>query len=232
MSHQLFMALYYLTFYFTAVRFKSPVDSGLDLFPATFLILPGSAVVSALVSRLGKFRWAVWFGWAFSTIGAGLFVLWDAKTKTAVWATSLCIFGVGMGMVLSSVNFAVQAIAQTEDAGRAAAMYAFVRTVGMTVGVAVGGTVMQNLMRQDLQKEGLPTEIAKNAEAYVATLRTLKPTDPAQTAILHAYVHGFRGIFEVMAATCAFALLLSLCIKHHDMNKMLQSKHKLERQSS
>lgn len=47
------------------------------------------------------------------------------------------MFGVGSGMLLSSVNFGIQTISRSEDCGRAACMYTFVRSMGMSIGVAV-----------------------------------------------------------------------------------------------
>jgi len=133
-------------------------------------------------------------------------------------------------MVLSSVNFGIQAIVRTRDCGSAASMYAFMRTLGMTIGVAVGGSVFQNLMAQKLEALSLPIEISRNAEAYIAILKTMAPTDPARIGIMEAYVHGFKGIFEVLAAISGVGLLASLLIKHHDMNKILDSTYRISRQ--
>lgn len=136
-DHQIFSALYYLPFYFMSVRGVSPTRSGINLFPAVFFLLPGSIVVAALTTRLGRFRWAIWAGWATTTVGAGLWILLDLHTKTVVWAVGLAVFGVGSGMVLTSVNVGIQAISTTEDAAMAASMYGFMRSLGMPIGVAV-----------------------------------------------------------------------------------------------
>ena len=223
------MGLYYVPFYFMAVKFKSPIAAGVDVLPATCAIVPCSAVVSMLITRLGRFRWAIWAGWVIATIGSGLTILLDENTKTAVWVIALVVFGLGSGMVLSAVNFGIQAIVRTEDAGRAASMYAFMRTLGMTVGVAVGGTVFQNTMTQKLEELSLPTAIAKDAEGYVAILKTLAPSDPIRIGVMQGYEHGFRGIFAVLTGVCAIGLLASVFIKHHAMDKDLESKYKLER---
>lgn len=94
-------------------------------------------LVSILSTSLGHFRWAIWGGWVLTTAGSGLMILFGQDTKTPVWAGIFAVFGVGNGMVLTSVNIGVQAISRAEDCGRAASMYAFVRTLGMSVGVAV-----------------------------------------------------------------------------------------------
>lgn len=216
-----------MTLYFASAKLRGPIDSGADLLPAISFLLPGSVIVSQLITRLGTFRWAVWGGWSLGLIGAGMMTRFDANTSTAYWAVTLAIFGMGMGSVLTSVNFAVQATVHTEDAGRGAALYAFMRSVGMAIGVAIGGTVFQNLMQNRLDSLNVPNakDIAHNAEAFIKTLHGLDATDPLRSAALDAYSKGSQGAFEVVTAVCALGLLLSLCIKHANMDKILESKH-------
>ncbi|KAK2055060.1 major facilitator superfamily transporter [Colletotrichum caudatum] len=215
----LFCGLYYIPFYFLSVRFVTPTQSGLNLFPVTCLLLPGSIIVSVLTSRLGRFRWAIWSGWAITSAGCGLLVLLDENTSTTMWAIYLAIFGTGNGMVLTSVNVGTQAISRVEDCGRAACMYAFMRTLGMSVGVAVGGTTFQNVMTNRLQDLGMPEAIAKNAEIFVARMAAMDPQDPERVGALSAYVTGFRGVFWVMTATACFGFLSSLIIRKHTMDR-------------
>jgi MFS family permease len=228
----LFLALYYAPFYFMAVHFVTAVEAGIYLFPVTCFLLPGSAVVSVLIARLGRFRWALYLGWTVTTLGSGLGILMAVRgesIKTAEWAGIFIVFGLGNGIVLTSVNFAIQSIARTEDCARAASMYAFFRTLGMTIGVAVGGTVFQNMMSDKLTQLSLPTEIAHEAEGFIVRLRMYSKDDPARNAILQAYNHGFQGIFMVMAAVSAIGLLSSLVIRKHSMDKILETKHKIQR---
>jgi MFS family permease len=211
-----------------AVRFTTPTQSGIDIFPVTCLLVPGSIVVSFLASRLGRFRWAIWSGWVFSVAGCALLVLLDLDTDASVWATVLAIFGIGNGMVLTSVNVAIQAISHVENCGRAASMYAFMRSLGMALGVAVGGTVFQNVMSAKLDDEHLPEAIAHNAEAFVGQLVKLLPTDPTRIGALQAYLSGFRGVFWTMTAVAGAALVASFVIRRHSMDKILESKYTLD----
>lgn len=139
---QLFTGLYYVPFYQMSVRGSSPVRAGIDLFPAVCLLVPGSVVVAILTSRLGRFRWAIWLGWSVTLVAGGLFTVFDERTEKAIFALALAVFGVGNGMVLTSVNVATQAIAnqtvaKKEDRAMAACMYGFMRSLGMPIGVAV-----------------------------------------------------------------------------------------------
>ncbi|KAK3997976.1 major facilitator superfamily domain-containing protein [Cladorrhinum sp. PSN332] len=224
----LFCALYYVPFYFTSVRFSKPTQSGLDIFPVTCLLLPGSIIVSLITTRTGHYRWAIWIGWAITAVGCGLLKLFDQDTPTPVWAVILAIFGIGHGMLLTSVNVGIQAIVKVEDAGRAAAMYAFMRTLGMSIGVAVGGTVFQNLMVSKLKDLGLPEEIAHDSEAFVVKMAQMDPQDPVRIGALEAYVAGFHGVYWTIFGASVAALLASLIIKRYSMDKLLESKFVLE----
>lgn len=224
----LFCALYYIPFYFMSVRFADATQSGINIFPVTCLLLPGSILVSYLTSRLGRFRWAIWTGWVITVVGCGLLVLLDQDTSIPLWAGILSLFGVGNGMVLTSVNVGIQAISRLEDCGRAASMYAFMRTLGMTIGVAVGGTVFQNVMAAELTARGLPAAIAHDAEAFVARLVALRPADPVRVGALLAYVRGFHAVFWAMTATAGLGLAAGLVIRRHSMDRILESKFTLD----
>ncbi|KAL1835412.1 hypothetical protein VTJ49DRAFT_6777 [Mycothermus thermophilus] len=224
----LFCGLYYMPFYFTAVKFDGPTQSGLDIFPVTCFLLPGSIVISVLTTRLGRYRWAIWSGWAVTAVACGLLVMFDADIKTPIWAVILAVFGIGHGMLLTSVNVGIQAVSRVEDSGRAAAMYAFMRTLGMSIGVAIGGTVFQNVMRNKLNELGLPEEIARDSEAYVRQMALLAPNDPTRLAAVEAYLAGFHGVFWTITGAACAAFLVCLVIRHGTMDKDIETRFVLE----
>ena len=228
----LFTGLYYFPFYLISVQSRSPRQSGLDLFPTTCLLLPGSVIVSLLITRFGQYRVFICLGWCTSSVSAGLLILFNEHTKEWYQALVFAIYGLGMGMVLSSVNFATQANAYIYDGGRAAAMYAFMRSVGMAIGVAISGSVFQNLMSTKLLQLDLEVSIAKNAESYIPTLRQLAATNPSAAAlVLEAYMHGFWGVFVTMTGSCGLGLVSSLLITHRELHTSLNSQYKLDHNS-
>jgi MFS family permease len=154
-----------------SVRSKSGTNAGKDMLPAMCLLVPGAIVVSILSSRLGRFRWAVWGGGAIATLACGLLILFDLETDMSVFYGVLAVFGIGAGMIISSINIAVQAISKPEDCAMAASMYAFFRTLGMPIGVAVAGTTFTNAMSSRLSDFGLDTSIAHDSERWVYILR-------------------------------------------------------------
>ncbi|KXJ86842.1 major facilitator superfamily transporter [Microdochium bolleyi] len=225
----LFGCFYYMAWFFIAVKQYSALDAGIALLPALVSTVPGSIVSGALVTRLGKYRWAIWTGWLLSTIGLALTAtLWDRDTSTPVWATSLVILGLGQGAVLNAQNFAAQAQCKAGDEGAAAAMYGFVRQLGSALGVGIGGSIFQNVMALKLGWQGLDTGIAADSEAFVEVLKTLPDSSEFKMQVLDAYAFGFRGVFRAFLGLSAVCFLLSLMVKHHDMNRDISTVHKLE----
>jgi MFS family permease len=226
----LFGQLYYIPLYFASVKGKSPSAAGLSMLPCSLTLTPSAAIVGRLITRLGRFRWAIWTGWAVATLATGLLVLWDIDTSTPTWVGILICLGIGHALLLTAQNFAVQAMAQIEDAGHAATMYAFMRTLGTALGVAIGSSVFQNLMLQKLEAESLPPELAKKAEGFLDSLQSL-PSSPMKDGILLAYMQGIRGVFIVLTGISGAALLGSLLIKSYSLDQQLGSVHVLRKSS-
>jgi hypothetical protein len=214
-----------------SIRASSPTLAGIELFPALFLLLPGSVVVATLTTRLGAFRWAIWSGWLMTTLGAGLLLLLDVNTKYYIIAIALGVLGIGFGEVITSMNTAIQAISKVKDASMAACMYAFMRSLGAPLGVAICGTIFQNAMSSRLTSHGLPESIAHDSERYIYVLRTMKD-EVKKAAILDSYSHGFRAVFVFLTCISASAFAASLFVKHFSMDKELQSKFTARPQSA
>ncbi|PGH10050.1 hypothetical protein GX51_00317 [Blastomyces parvus] len=222
---ELYIALYYIPLYFQAVKGQSPVRTGISALPITSSLVPASVFVAAMIARTGRFRWAIWAGWVLTTLSTGLLLLLDAKTKTAVWATVLVFLGFGHGLILSALNLGVQAISTVNNVAHAVMMYSFLRAVGAALGVGMGGTIFQNVMSQSLSDAGLPTEISKNAEAYIETLHNLPLFSPFKFGVIECYVKGIQGVFAVMTGFSGLAMFLSFLIAWHSMDKDFEAEN-------
>ena len=223
---QLYALLYYALLYFSAVLGYGPIRTGTSALPATVALVPASIVVGVLITRFGRFRWAVWSGWAVTSLGHGLMIMWDVDTSVAAWAAILVLVGFGHGLILNAQNFATQAIALPGDEAQAAAMYAFLRSFGMALGVGIGGSVFQNVMMIKLDEFNLPDTIARNAETYIHAIWS-QPRTAETDLILDSFVYGFRGVFGLLCAIAGVGLVSSFFIQKFNLNKELVTEHKL-----
>lgn len=135
--------------------------------------------------------------------------------------------GLGHGLILMSLNFSVQAMADNPNVAYAAAMYTFARTFGMCIGVAVGGAAFQNELKNQLGELHLPTEVANVAESFIANLRTFPKTSAQYHNYILAYTNAFKLVFEVLTAIAGLAGIFGLLIKKYSMDKGLDSEHVL-----
>ena len=228
----MFCELYYIPFYLESVKDYSPTITGVALMPLTGALLPTSVIVGRLMTRSGRYLWAVWLGWAVTVAGSGLLILLDLDIRVYAWILVFVVVGLGHGLILMSLNFSVQAMADTQNVGYAAAMYTFTRTFGMCIGVAVGGAVFQNEFKKHLGELQLPTQAADDAQGFLVGLKALPRISPEYQAYILAYAEAFKVVFEVLTAVAGLAALLSLLIKEYTMDKKLDSEHVLHREKA
>lgn len=223
----MFCQLYYVPNYFESVKGNNPTITGVSLPPYSITMVPTRVIIGRLMTRFGRFRWAIWFGWLVTLLGTGLLILLDINTRVYAWVLIFVVLGIGNGLILLYLNFGIQAMADTRNVAYAAAMYTFVRTFGMCLGVAVGGAVFQNELEKHLVEYSLPgaKAIANNGEGFVATLNALPKDSVQPAAYISAYACTFRKVFEVLTAIAGFAGVLSLLIKEYSMDIELDSEH-------
>uniref|UniRef100_A0A093URX7 Putative MFS-type transporter n=1 Tax=Talaromyces marneffei PM1 TaxID=1077442 RepID=A0A093URX7_TALMA len=179
------------------------------------------------ISRTGRIRWALWSGWIFEVLASGLLILMDGSITTWRWVLILMTVGLGHGLLLQALTFVPQTMAKDTDESYAATMYNFSRTFGMAFGVAIGGTMFQNRLKQHLISAGLDATIASNADQYVAVLNTM--TDQSlRDGILAAYAASFKNVFELSLALTVLGALVSLLIRKSVFDRKHVTEHVLE----
>lgn len=211
-----------------SVKGYSPLDTGVALLPNLLLFAISGSVTGRLVTRFNSFRWAIWGGWLIGCAAPAIYMVWRINDSRPVWVVGFLIGGISHGAILTAQNFAAQAMCKHGDESAAAAMYIFLRQFGMALGVGIGATTFQNVLKNKLRENGLPTEIADNSEAYIPTLHSL-PNGPQRDTIYDAYKLGFQIVFATWLGFSVLILFLSLVfIKHADMNRKLTSEHHLD----
>ncbi|KAI0877789.1 MFS general substrate transporter [Hypoxylon argillaceum] len=232
---ELYTHLYYLPFYMESVKGLSATLTGVYIMATTLLVVPISIISGRLMTRFGSFLWSVRLGFACLIVSNGVLLLINQHRSLVAHLFLILTISVGHGLLVLSLNIATQAIASTRDVAYAVSMFTFVRQFGICLGVAIGGTVFENVLLHALERYGFPHDVAldtaRNAAAFSGPLTSM-PDGPEKTAFLNAFVEGFHGILYLLLALAAVSLFLSLFVKHHDMNKQLDSEHRLEERVS
>lgn len=232
----LWCLLYYLPLYYEAVKQYSPIIAGVAVFPETFTVAPASIIVGVAVSMTGRFRWAIWSGWSLTVLGMGLLYLLGPKIKVPAFVFLNLTPGLGMGLLLASMNLAAQAAATERHVGFAAAMYIFMRSLGQGVGVAVGGVVFQSQFAVELRKypdlARNATALAQDASGLVQVIKAMPEGAAERTAVVNAYADALKVVWAVMAGLAFVALVLSFGTKGLSLNAEMETEQALKEQGN
>lgn len=218
--------VYYMPLYFQAVKEYSPVLTGVCIFPQTFTVAPAGAIAGIAITKTGKYRWAIWSGWALATLGLGLLCILEVGTSVPGWIFLNLVSGIGLGFLFPSMASAIQATTAPEHIPMALAMFSFFRSLGQAVGVAIGGVIFQNRMTVNLLNY---PNLAPNATAYGADAAGLvdiiksMPSGQNKHDLQQAFVDSLRIVWAVCCALAGFGLLLSLLNQSYSIDQELDS---------
>ncbi|OCL11843.1 MFS general substrate transporter [Glonium stellatum] len=222
----LWSLLYYMPLYYEAVKGFSPILAGVALFPQTFTVAPAAIVVGATIAITGRYRWAIWAGWALTTLGMGVLVDLKVATSTVQWIFMNLVAGLGTGILFPSMAIAVQASATSANQAYAASMFSFLRAFGQTLGVAVGGVIFQNQMKKKLLAFPLladkAVEYSRDASGLVQIIKAM-PAGEAKQQLLVSYTDALRYVWIVMCALSAVALAASLFTQAFPLDRALET---------
>ncbi|KAI5270348.1 putative efflux pump antibiotic resistance protein [Aureobasidium subglaciale] len=224
MAFSVYATLYYLVLWLLAVKGMSEIMAGVCVLPLGMTVVPVSGLTGTIITRVGRYQWAVWSGWVIATLGIGILVLLHPGTSTVEYVFMFICAGIGLGLLMNSLSAAVQAISLTKDIAYASSMFAFMRSLGLCLGVSIGGTIFQNLLSRRLSHFGLSTELAENAEVYVALLRST-PASAEKILMIEMINWAFQRLFAIICGTSALGMAISVLIGRYSLDKELDSQH-------
>ena len=210
----LWSLLYYLPLYYEAVKDYSPLIVGIAVFPETFTVTPASIIVGVVVSKTGRYRWAIWSGWLLTILGMGLLYFLTPTTTIPAWIFINMVPGLGLGLLFSCMNMAIQAATGQRDVAFAAAMYVFMRSLGQGIGIAVGGVIFQGQLIAKLSAyptlAANATQLAQDASGLVQTIKAMPIDSLERRMIVEAYADSLKIVWAVMTGLAALAAIASM----------------------
>lgn len=141
-SAALYGGLYLMGLFFQNARHASPLEAGLQLLPMTVCFPLGNILYTRIHHRVSN---AVIMAVCLLLAGAATLLLVGVEANTPYWylAISLGIANSGAGLVTASMTAATVAAADDRHANYAGAILNTNRQVGVLIGVAVTGLVLQ-----------------------------------------------------------------------------------------
>jgi EmrB/QacA subfamily drug resistance transporter len=138
----MFGAIMFVPLFVQGVLGESATGAGLVLTPMMLALVGASVLSGQVISRTGRYRWALVSG---PVVMAGGFVLLAGLgTGSSHGATTLAmvVLGLGLGLVLQNLVLVVQNAVPSQDLGVATSAGQFFRSTGGTIGVTVMGAIL------------------------------------------------------------------------------------------
>ncbi|KIW28843.1 uncharacterized protein PV07_04706 [Cladophialophora immunda] len=141
--------------------------------------------------------------------------------------------GIGNGILLPSINYGIQVMVNPEDSGLAirqsedaksdaslsATTYTSIRSLGMSVGLALGGALFENFMARSLRENGITLQVARNAEGYISILKNMDPTDQNTVNIVDGFMSGFKAVFVMNTVISGIGLMVFLLFLRNERHE-------------
>ncbi|KAL1848683.1 hypothetical protein VTK73DRAFT_10096 [Phialemonium thermophilum] len=228
--------LYYLPFYFEGVLGYSFIISSVGLLPLTLVVSPSAVVTGVLITVTGRYRVFLWSGWVVTVLGFGLMIKLGLGTSIAQWIFLTLPGGLGTGMILSSMQIAVQAASRDEDVAVTVAMVPELRTFGQALGLAIFGSVFSNTVRSKLgdipSSLADPSLVARLGSDPIQLVEVIRHTadGPLKEELKRAMWLSTRAVWIAGLGFYAVSAIASLAARHYDLNKVLSSEHKVKKE--
>ncbi|MFI7007258.1 MFS transporter [Streptomyces sp. NPDC050145] len=218
--------LFFVTFYLQNVHGMSPIDSGLHLLPLTGMMIVGSPLAGALITKAGP-RIPLAGGMALTAIAMYGMSTLEPGTGSGVMSIWFALLGLGLAPVMVGATEVIVGNAPMELSGVAGGLQQAAMQIGGSLGTAVLGAVMASKVDTDLPgnwaaaklPELPPAQLDQVSEAVQVGVAPVPPGTPAPVAaqitqVAHdTFMSGMGLACLVAAAVAAFAVLVALLTK-------------------
>ncbi|RIB16270.1 major facilitator superfamily domain-containing protein [Gigaspora rosea] len=210
-----FALLYFVPLYFQVIKSESATTSGLELLPLILSIVIMAISAGQLVSRTVFFSYGAIciFGSILMIVGSGLTITFSENSSRGQIAGYLLVSGLGIGLILQMTVLAGQGIVEHKSLAAVTSLLTFFRTMGAVFGVAILGTVFNNVFDSNL-----PPQLQGSLQGF-------DPTTSAQASpfIIHDFVIALDAAFKVVIVFSGLTFISSLPLitvkPHRDNNQ-------------
>ena len=142
----------YLPLYLQGVLGESATNSGEVITPMTVSLVIGAAIAGIVIARVGRYQAITIIGAIILATGVFLMTLMTSSTSILEATRNMIIAGIGLGIFFSILTLAVQNALPRTRLGVGTGAITYLRSVGQTLGVAITGSVVNNVVAGELLK--------------------------------------------------------------------------------
>jgi EmrB/QacA subfamily drug resistance transporter len=158
----MFGTIIYIPLFLQGVVHIKATDSGLSMLPMMGGMMVGSIGGGLLMGRLGRYKYQAIFGLVCMSISMWLLTLLNVDSTRLQVSLDIVLFGLGLGTVFAVFNVVAQNAVESRYVSSATSALQFVRQIGGVLGLAVLGSVVNQVL-----KDRIKTDVPQSALAQV-----------------------------------------------------------------
>nr|KAJ3418031.1 hypothetical protein HK105_000452 [Polyrhizophydium stewartii] len=201
-----FGLVYFLPTYFQIVNGDSATSAGLSTIPFVGGLIVMSIGSGIIVSRWFYFTPFFFVGSVVLTVGALLMSTMTQYSTRAQQVGYQLIAGLGVGSMIQMRTIGIQASVTPENIAVATAAATFFQSLGGSIGVAIVGTVFQNVLANELGPK-FSVLVSRDPSA----VRTLP--EPSRTFVLDGFSKAFNISYKTTAPLAGLIFIAALFVK-------------------
>ncbi|MFT3730693.1 MAG: DHA2 family efflux MFS transporter permease subunit [Hyphomicrobium sp.] len=162
--------------------------AGLVMAPRGIAVAVGMIVVATLIQHIDS-RWLVFFGLTLSAAGTYVTTGYNLDVDRFWIIAPSIVQGIGMGMIFVPLSTLAYQTLPKDASDQAASIFNIARTIGGSLGIAMGATILTRVTQENLQT--LRAGIDPYNPALQSWLNStgLAPSDPTIQQILSLELH-------------------------------------------
>ncbi|KAI8291946.1 hypothetical protein K4K60_012205 [Colletotrichum sp. SAR11_57] len=204
--------VYYIPAFYQLAYNYSATKAGAMLLPVTLTQTLFSTLSGLVVHKVGRYRECILLGWVMWAVGVGLMSTLDENSSVGKQVGYSLLIGAGVGNTLQPALIAIQAGVSRRDMAVVTSFRNFIRNLGSTIGLAISGTLINNILSASIAGLGLADDEARRLLAnpqHVLSEMSQADADQARAVLLPGYRKAFRIIFLVMAGLASVAFFVA-----------------------
>lgn len=209
--------IYFLPFYFQAVKGTSAQGSGIRILPYFISVTLTTVVIGSCVSYFRVYVPFMWVSVSLLTVGCTLLHSLQVETSAARWIGYQILTGVAFGMGFQIPYTAVQVVLSPEDLPTGNALIVFFQTLGGGLAVSIAQNVFISSLVKGLSNVPQIHPATLIAQG-VSELRGETPPE-ALPAVLEALNLALSKAFIIPIVGAGSAFLCSLAMERRMIRK-------------
>ncbi|CAN5831084.1 MDR family MFS transporter [soil metagenome] len=209
----MFGAILYIPLFMQGVRGTSAAESGLVLMPMMLSMVTASIVGGQLISRTGRYKWAIVSGLFLMLTGMFLLSRMGLGTTNISAIRNMIVLGLGVGLVMPTITLAVQNAFPPRQLGVVTSSLQFFRSIGGTIGIALMGTYLTTQISSNITRDVPANTLAQTPQEALDEITPQALANPEARLELEAAFDAipngdqvFANLLEAMRGTLASAI--------------------------